>query len=69
MVCVIWTESPKNSRDAALGPFRGGGGGGGWLRDVCVHREAVFTDICDEEKCRGGGADRRCEGVPEEHKN
>lgn len=68
MVCVIWTESPKNSRDAALGPFRGGGGGGGWLRDVCVHREAVFTDICDEEKCRGG-ADRRCEGVPEEHKN
>lgn len=55
MVCVIWTESPKNSRDAALGPFRGGGGGGGWLRDVCVHREAVFTDICDEEKCRGGG--------------
>lgn len=34
-----------------------------------MHREAVFTDICDEEKCRGGGADRRCEGVPEEHKN
>lgn len=33
-----------------------------------MHREGVFTDICDEEKCQGG-ADRRCEGVPEEHKN
>lgn len=35
MVCVIWTESPKNSRDAALGPFRGGGGGGG-VAERCV---------------------------------